>query len=59
MNIGWVAQAVRATNAKPGLDSKISQNSSWSERSTCLQIQSTYRHFETRSLAENSMKQRH
>ena len=56
MNVGWVARTGRATNAKPGLDSQKSQNSSWSERSTSLQIQSTFCHFETRSQPENSIK---
>ena len=44
MNIGCVARTGRATNDKPGLDSQKSQNSSWSERSTSLRIQSTFRH---------------
>ena len=56
MNDGWVAMSGRATNAKPGLDSQKSQKSSWSERSTSLHIQSTSRHFETRSQPENSIK---
>ena len=56
MNVGWVARTGRATNAKPGLDSQKSQNSSWSERSTSLGIKSTFPRFETRSQTENSIK---
>ena len=56
MNIGCVARTGRATNDKPGLDSQKSQNSSWSERSTFLRIQSMFCHFETRSGTENSIE---
>ena len=56
MKVGWVARMGQATNDKPGLDSQKSQNSSWSERSTSLQIKSTFHHFETRSQTENSIE---